>query len=77
LRANHNSVSDILENAYRQRNKKMIRGTIAVLVVAVFYGVPSLYFFLYILVGLWGGYLKVSYVEVFLKPWVLYFGPLT
>ncbi len=55
----------------------MIRGTIAVLVVAVFYGVPSLYFFLYILVGLWGGYLKVSYVEVFLKPWVLYFGPLT
>ena len=55
----------------------MIRGTIAVLVVAVFYGVPSLYFLLYPLVGLWGGYLKVSYVEVFLKPWALYFGPLT
>ncbi len=59
------------------RGTKMIRGTITVLVVAVFYGVPSLYFLLYILVGLWGGYLKVSYVEVFLKPWALYFGPLT
>ncbi len=59
------------------RGTKMIRGTIAVLVVAVFYGVPSLYFLLYPLVSLWGGYLKVSYVEMFLKPWALYFGLLT
>ncbi len=59
------------------RGTKMIRGTIAVLVVAVFYGVPSLYFLLYPLVGLWGGYLKVTDVEVFLKPWALFFGPLT
>ncbi len=59
------------------RGTKMIRGAIIVLVVAVFYGVPSLYFLLYPLVGLWGRYLKVSYVEVFLKPWALYFGPLT
>ena len=55
----------------------MMRGTIVVLVVAVFYGVPSLYFLLYPLVGLWGGYLKVTDVEVFLKPWALFFGPLT
>ncbi len=55
----------------------MIRGTIAVLVAAVFFGVPSLYFLLYPLVGLWGGYLKVKDVEVFLKPWALYFGSLT
>ena len=59
------------------RGTKMIRGTITVLVVAVFYGVPSLYFLLYPLVSLWGGYLHVSYVEVFLKPWALYFGLLT
>ena len=59
------------------RGTRMIRGTITVLVVAVFYGVPSLHFLLYPLVGLWGGYLKVTDVEVFLKPWALFFGPLT
>ena len=50
-----------------------VRGRIAQGVALIFFGAPTLAF----LIGVPLGTLSLDDIESFLKPWALYFGPLT
>lgn len=56
-----------------KRHDARVRGRIAQIVAAVFFGAPTLA----LIIGVPFGTLSLDDIESLLKPWALYFGPLT